>query len=409
MKTYDIAVIGGGAAGLAAAITALRGGTTVLVAEKEARIGKKLLATGNGRCNFTNLYTTKDRYHGTDPGFTVYANEKFSPENNMAFFRSLGVMTKVEDEGKAFPLSLQAAAVLDMLRLEVETRGADLRTGLRITSVKKENGGFLLCSAEETFYAKKVIVAAGGMASPELGGCRFGYDLLGKSGHSCSELAPALVKIKTDNRLTNGLKGIKVEGKISLCRHGEIVGSEEGEILFTEFGVSGPPVLQLSRLLCFEKPEAFTVVIDLLPEFSEEELKNLLKERRTLLTEATLDFFVNGLVQKKVGQMLIKEALGCKLSRSIEGLTDDELFAVARILKGFSLPVWGVLGWKQAQVTAGGILTKDFDEKTMESKLVPGLYAAGEVLDIDGDCGGFNLQWAWASGRLAAESAVKSL
>lgn len=247
------------------------------------------------------------------------------------------------------------------------------------------------------------------MASPELGGCHFGYDLLTAAGHRLGKQAPALVKIKTENRLPNALKGIKVEGVLSLKKRRQIVSSAEGEILFTDYGLSGPPVLELSRVLCFENAEEFTAETDLLPQFSQDELNTLLRERRVLLADASLEYFLTGMVQKKVGMLLLKEALHTKLSRLNGSLSDEELLRITDILKHFALPVKGVLGWKQAQVTAGGILTEDFDGQTMESKLVPGLYAVGEVLDIDGDCGGFNLQWAWASGRLAAESAVDRL
>lgn len=407
---FDIAVIGGGAAGMAAAVTAARRGASVVLLEKEPRLGRKLLATGNGRCNFTNVRTDLSRYHGADVSFAADALEQFSARDNMAFFRSLGVMAKEEERGKVFPLSLQASAVLDMLRLELERKAVCLRTDTRIIGLSAMKKGFRLESQNgERFSAAKVIVAGGGMASPELGGCHFGYDLLREQGHRLSDLAPALVKMKTDNRLPNALKGIKIEGILTLKKKNQRIASAEGEILFTDFGISGPPVLELSRVLCFEKAEDFLAEIDLLPSFTEEELTLLLRERRSLLAETSLEYFLTGMVPKKVGMLLMKEALHTKLSRSSVSLSDEELIWVAHILKHFSLWVKGVLGWKQAQVTAGGILTRDFDRKTMESKLVPGLYAAGEVLDIDGDCGGFNLQWAWSSGRLAAESAVNRL
>ncbi|MBQ2764893.1 MAG: aminoacetone oxidase family FAD-binding enzyme [Firmicutes bacterium] len=403
---YDIAVVGGGAAGLAAAITAARKGARVVIAEKEQRVGKKLLATGNGRCNYSNRFADKSRYHGEESDFMIYANTVYSPEENEVFFRSLGVMTVEEEKGKMFPLSLQAAAVLDMLRLEAERLRIAVKTETTVTELLSRGDGFTVRTKDGAFGAKKVIVACGGMASPELGGTKLGYDLLERCGHSLTKLAPALVKIKTENRLPNALKGIKVEGTLTLKKKGKIVGKEEGEILFTEFGISGPPVLQLSRCLCYENAEDFTAEIDLLPTFAEAELWELLKERRSNLADVTLEYYLTGLVQKKVGQLLLKEALSSKLSRMVGDLSDDELQRIAEILKHFTLQVEGVLGWKQAQVTAGGIRTADFDPKTMESKLVPGLYAVGEVLDIDGDCGGFNLQWAWASGRLAGECAA---
>ncbi|MBQ1251690.1 MAG: aminoacetone oxidase family FAD-binding enzyme [Firmicutes bacterium] len=403
-EVYDIAVIGGGAAGFAAAITAARRGKRVVIAEKEPRVGKKLLATGNGRCNLSNRFAAEKNYHGADASFIRIANERFSPAENVAFFRSLGVMCVEEENGKLFPMSLQAAAVLDMLRLETERLKVAVKTETEVKAVVANKKGFMIKTKDEPFFAEKVIVACGGMASPELGGCSLGYDILKQCGHRVSDVAPALVKIKTENRLPNALKGIKVDGVLTLKRRGKVVGREAGEILFTDFGISGPPVLQLSRHLCFERAEDHAAEIDLLPDFGEEELFDLLKERREVLADATLEFYLNGLVQKKVGQLLLKEALETKLSRLSGDLSDEELRKVTAILKHFTLEVKGVLGWKQAQVTAGGVLTCDFDPATMESRIVPGLYAVGEVLDIDGDCGGYNLQWAWASGRLAGES-----
>lgn len=406
--SYDVAVIGGGAAGLAAAVTAARRGAKVLIAEKEARVGKKLLATGNGRCNFTNIDITGANYHGEDVSFQSYANGVHSSADNIAFFRSIGIPAVTGENGKVFPYSLQASAVLDMFRAETERLGVAVLTDTRILGVKKKADRFLLRTEKQSLEADRVIVACGGKASPELGGCDFGYALLESFGHRLTETAPALVKIKTDNRIPNALKGIKTEGVLTLRRGGKTVGSEEGEILFTDFGISGPPVLQLSRLLCFHNPEEFTAEIDFLPAFEQKDLFDMLCERRELLSSLNLEYFLTGLIQKKTGQLLLKEALNCKLSRMISSLSDGDLQTVVSVLKGFSLEVRGVLGYKQAQVTAGGISVENFNPRTMESRLVPGLYAAGEVLDIDGDCGGYNLQWAWASGRLAGASAAES-
>ena len=409
--TYDVAVVGGGAAGLAAAIACRRQGgeARIVILEKEARVAKKLLATGNGRCNFTNLETKSQRYHGLHRDFQEEANRRFPPLDNIAFFRSLGVMARIGEEGKVYPLSLQAAAVVDLLRAACSILQITVLTGEEVKSVLAEKDGFTLKTASSTLFARKVVAAAGGMAAPELGGGPSGYALLTDLGHRLLAVAPSLVKIKTASRLPNALKGIKVEGLLTLKRGAEILGQEAGEILFAEYGLSGPPVLSLSRQLCFEDAAQFNLEIDFLPDFNQGELFELLKERRQVLATLTLEDFLTGLIQKKTGQLLLKEALGAKLSRNVDGLSDGELKTLCRALKGFPLAVSGTLGWKQAQVTAGGIDVADFAAETMESKLVPGLYAAGEVLDIDGDCGGFNLQWAWASGRLAGESAAKAL
>ncbi len=408
---YDVAVIGGGAAGFAAAIACARqrNQTDIVILEKETRVAKKLLATGNGRCNFTNTENKAQCYHGKDPSFQEAANRRFPPFANIAFFRSLGIMAKTEENGKVYPLSLQAAAVVDLLRAESQRLGIAVFTETAVERITRREEVFLLDTADQPVYAKKVIVAAGGLVAPELGGSRRGYDLLTALGHPLIPLAPSLVKIRTDPRIPNALKGIKVEGALTLKKATAVVGYAAGEILFADYGLSGPPVLHLSRLLCYENPADFSLEIDFLPCFGQEELLALLKERREVLAAQSLEYYLTGLVQKKVGQLLLKEALHCKVSRGVKSLEDHELIKIGRFLKGFPLAVTGTLGWKQAQVTAGGIDVADFCATTMESKLLPGLYAAGEVLDIDGDCGGYNLQWAISSGRLAGESVANAL
>lgn len=408
---YEVAVIGGGAAGFAAAIACAkkRNQTKIVILEKEVRVAKKLLATGNGRCNFTNTENGPGHYHGKTPSFQEAANRRFDPMSDIAFFRSLGIMAKIEETGKVYPLSLQASAVVDLLRAESERLGIVVLTESTVEKISPVKGQFHLTTTTVPVDAKKVIVAAGGMAAPALGGSRWGYDLLTPLGHRLIPITPSLVKIKTDNRIPNALKGIKVEGLLTLKKGDAVVGEEAGEILFADYGLSGPPVLQLSRRLCYENPTDFTVEIDFLPCFSQEELLDLLAERRRILAAQSLECYLTGLVQKKLGQLLLKEALHCKLSREVNSLKDDELKEICRLLKRFPLEVVGTLGWKQAQVTAGGIDVADFSDTTLESRLVPGLYAVGEVLDIDGDCGGYNLQWAFSSGRLAGENVADAL
>lgn len=408
---YDVAVIGGGAAGFAAAITCAkkRDQTKIVILEKEVRVAKKLLATGNGRCNFTNTENGTGHYHGKNPSFQEAANRRFDPKSNIAFFRSLGIMAKIEETGKVYPLSLQASAVVDLLRVECELLGIAVLTETRVEKISPAEGQFTLTTSTVPVDAKKVIMATGGMAAPELGGSRCGYDLLTSLGHRLIPIAPSLVKIKTDNRIPNALKGIKVEGLLTLKKGNAVVGAEAGEILFADYGLSGPPVLQLSRYLCYADPADFTIEIDFLPCFTQEELLSLLAERRSILSAQSLDFYLTGLVQKKLGQLLLKEALHSKLSREVNSLKDNELKEICRLLKRFPFAVAGTLGWKQAQVTAGGIDVADFSDTTLESRLIPGLYGVGEVLDIDGDCGGYNLQWAFSSGRIAGESVAEAL
>lgn len=409
---FDVIVLGGGAAGMAASLTAARAlgqNGRVALLERLDRVGKKLLATGNGRCNFTNMQVTVERYHGRNHIFCYEALQRYHPLSTVQFFRELGVVARVEEHGKVFPFSGQASAVLDGLRLALDQAGVQIITSCPVTQVDKNGAFFYVRGAGQTWRCQRLIVATGGMAAPDLGGHHGGYKLVTAFGHSMVPLFPALVQIKTDNGLTRALKGIKFNGRVSLFDGNDLLDSGSGEILFTDYGLSGPPILQLSRALVDHVFGDMRVVLDFLPEFREDQLRHHLWERRENLAHLTLEYYLAGLVNKKVGQLLLKRRLASPLSRPVVSLTESELAAVAATLKGLSLSVTGTVGWKQAQVTAGGIDTRDFEATTMESKLVDGLYCAGEVLDIDGDCGGYNLQWAWASGRLAGESAAQSL
>ena len=411
---FDLAVIGAGAAGLSAAVEAAQSGASVILLEKQERVGRKLLATGNGRCNFTNMNCSVSHYHGGNPDFTAFANGKFSPGSNRMFMESIGIMSREEEEGKVYPYSLQGSAVLDMLREAALQRGVVILTDTALNEIKKEDNCFLLPLG---YKAEKLIIACGGKASPALGGCESGYGLLKSCGHRLTPLAPALTKIKTGGDFAPKLKGIKIQGTLVLCKkfqkvqniqeENNVIQKESGEILFTDYGLSGPPALSLSRCLCFENYDDFVIKIDFLPEFKDEkEVVSLLKKRQENLKTSNLELFLNGIINKKAGMLLLKQALGTKLSRSVSSLEETELNVIAGALKGFALTVEGTSGWGEAQVTAGGIDTADFNDKTMESRIIPGLYACGEVLDIDGDCGGYNLQWAFAGGRLAAVSAL---
>lgn len=414
-KKIDIAVIGGGASGLAAAISAAKLGTErenplhITILERQDRVAKKLLATGNGRCNFTNIGAEERNYHGRDVGFMIPAMTRFNPLSNIHFFCEMGILPRYEEEGKVYPYSGQASSMVDVLRITAARWGVHTITDCRVDSLRKDESFFHIKCGDQSYRARRIIMATGGMAAPDLGGNGSGYKILTSLGHAQIPLFPSLVQIKTENTLPRALKGIKCKGDVTLKNGSMVLRREHGEILFTEYGLSGPPILQISRCLAENQYENLIVEIDFFPEFSKEKLFDLLKERRRNLSHLTLEHYLTGMINKKTGQLLLKRVLGSPLSRSVSSLNDDDLKRILRALKEFGLAVVGALSWKNAQVTAGGIDTRDFDDTTMESRIVPGLYCCGEVLDIDGDCGGYNLQWAWASGRLAGESAAFSL
>ena len=403
----EVAVIGGGAAGLAAAIAARRAnpGARVVVLEKQARVLRKLLATGNGRCNFTNDAITAARYFGESAGFVAPALARFGTAEAVAFFDTLAVPSVALEKGKIFPMSLQAASVADALRFEAERLGVEVVTDFAVQSARHGKNAFVLNTADgRAMEAMRVIVATGGRAAPELGADESGYALLQAFGHTCTRVTPALCQLKTEKSIVHGLQGVKLDAAVTMQRGGKPVGMARDELLFTEQGLSGAVIFELSTL--WHQYAPLTVQVDFLPDIAPSGLAAMLRRRREQLAHLTMEQFTNGLIHKKLGQALTKLAGVDKLSLPVGMLSDAQIERFARLLKSFAVEVTGPTGFKNAQVTAGGIRTRDFDENTMESRLVPGLYAVGEVLDITGDCGGFNLHWAWASGGIAGEHAA---
>ena len=274
----NVIVIGGGASGLMAAITAAKGGHSVTLLERQARVGRKLLSTGNGRCNLTNLNMGLPYYHGQDAAFIRPAFEALSLDATLDFFHGLGLLTTAEDNGRVYPYSDQAGSVVDVLRFAADAAGVMTRAGFEVTGLKKTKRGFTVLSAEETLPADRVIVCCGGMAGGKLGGTRSGYELLQSLGHSVTKLYPALVQIKTDNTFVKALKGVRANADLRLCRNRDAAAASRGEVQFTDFGVSGPAVFELSRAAATEKGP-LTLHIDLLPQLSTPEIEELLRRR----------------------------------------------------------------------------------------------------------------------------------
>ena len=396
----EIVIIGGGASGMAAAIRAAENSEHhVTLLERQARVGRKLLSTGNGRCNLTNTEAAPACYHGEESGFTVPALTKYTPARVLEFFRGLGLKTVTEYGGRVYPMSDHAGSVLDVLRLGLEQRSVSVCTGVSAVELRRSGKGFLVVTDGEQLRADCVIVACGGCAGSKLGGVMDGYNLLKQLGHSRTALYPALTQLRTVPDYPKALKGIKCDCGLRLMKGDRVLAETSGDVLFTENGLSGTAVFALSRAA--SGSEGLTASLRLFPE-TENELLTELRARRARWQTQPANSILIGTVQSRLGQMLCKYA-GISGGECIGALTDGQLSALARAMTDFRLPVTGVSGFEAAQVTAGGIKTSEFRAETMESRLVPGLYACGEVLDVDGDCGGFNLQWAWASGLLAGE------
>lgn len=413
---YDWIVVGGGASGLFSAAYlshyALKKGNAFrgAVFEKGKRVGAKLAVTGNGTCNISHTPLLPENYHGTDAAFSSYALQAFPPEKSMGFFQKIGVETFVREDGRVYPTCLQASAVLDCLRAELCQNGIEEHCGITVTSIKKQKNLWIVATDQGEFATKSVIVAAGGTAAPSVGGCDNGYRLLTALGCKCITPFPSVVPLKTDTAFIRAIKGIRVNAKVSLCHRDHVCASAYGEVLFTEYGLSGPAILQISRAVGAAKHEqskSFQIRLDLFPQTKFDDLLKQLKARKDLLRERLLEDFFTGFINKRVGQTLVR-ACGLSLSSSVKQLTAEQIERLAKLCKCWNTDVYGTTGFSNAQVTGGGISTADFDPHTMEHRQLRGLYVIGEVLDIDGDCGGYNLQWAWSSAAVASEKILNN-
>ena len=399
-----IGIIGGGAAGMAAALAAAEyQNTSVVLMERQARLGKKLSATGNGRCNLSNLHAAEGGYNGDDPRFSRYAIEQFGPSQTLEWFRSLGLYTVAEPTGKIYPYSDQANSVVDVLRFALDRENIEVLTDFEVLKVKKDQNRFCVTSKDRTLEFDRLIIACGGLAGTKLGGTMAGYKFLRSFGHKCTKLRPALVQVKTSWPGISALKGVRANCRASIYHNGKLHRQSMGEIQFTDFGLSGPVIYEISRDAC-QGPGEWECTLDFLPDMVPEQLLELLARRQN--SRLCAEDLFTGILHNRLGRCLIKEA-GIRANLPICALESDQLSDCAALAKGFTVTLTEPLGMDAAQVTAGGIVTDEFSPETMESRLVPGLYACGEVLDVDGECGGYNLQWAWSSGHLAGLTAGK--
>ncbi len=401
-----IAIIGGGASGMAAALAASENpDAEILLLERQARVGRKLLATGNGRCNLTNLHISPSNYHGEDPGFAWQVISAFSQSETMERFRDLGLYLTAEPSGRVYPYSDQANSVVDVLRFALCRENIRVVTGQEVKRIRKQQGGFRVECGDESHFCEKVIVACGGLAGTKLGGSLSGYRLLRDLGHGVTGLRPTLVQLKSDWSACPSLKGVRANCHVQILKDGTLHSQSTGEVQFTQYGVSGPAIFEVSRDAC-QGGGAWLCRMDFVPELSQDALTAALERRKA--ADLPAQELLTGILHNRLGRVLTAQA-GISLTRPIRELSREELETVCRTVKALTIPLTQPMGMDAAQVTAGGARTAEFDPATMESRLVPGLYACGEVLDVDGDCGGYNLQWAWSSGYVAGRSAGEVL
>lgn len=405
MKT-EIAVIGGGASGLMAAITAKKSGKEVVILERKDRILKKVLITGNGRCNITNVNANISNYFGKNISSVENILNRFTPQDTMDFFNELGIVCNEENRGKVYPLSGQASSVVDALRFEAEKLGIKIETEFYVRKIEKDGFKFRIYSEDrKKIEAGRVIIAAGGQSYPELGSNGSGFELAKELGHSVTKLSPSIVQLKTEKNQVKGLQGIKTDVAVTAYGDNKKICTYDGELLFTDYGISGNVVFNISFVMPLYKNVEFE--IDFMEKFDYNELYEMLKERKRILSHLTMENYFNGMINKKLGQFLSKVSGIEKLSKPVKDLNDSDIRKLCTVLKKYRVKILETTGFKNAQVTAGGVLLDEVNIETLESKIVKGLYFSGEVLDVYGECGGFNLQWAWASGYIAGENAAK--
>ena len=398
MERIQIAIIGGGASGLFLA-TALQQNRKAVLFERGDRVGRKLSATGNGQGNITNLAALETEY------FSVKGKNQLTQDvlkgadvqDLYAYFQNLGVLLSADDRGRVYPASRQASALTDALRFCVAQKGLDVRLSTRIYDREKKDGGFILYAEEgtegheKTFFAEKVVLCVGGKAAKNFGSDGNGYTLAQKFGHTVTPLYPSLVQLKTDVTHTKTLKGIRVnDGGLTAVTSDGARHSLRGDVIFTDYGVSGDAVFRMSAFIADKITAGVRLTVDFLPDITESEIFHSLQCKREAFPELPETELLFGIVNNQIGRAVLKRAKG-------------NLREAARLVKAFDLTVTGSLGFDYAQVTKGGIPLSEVTEN-LESRFAKGLYFTGEILDVDGQCGGFNLQWAYSSAMRVARA-----
>jgi len=402
---YDVIVIGGGASGMISAIAAARKGSRVLILERMDKIGKKILATGNGKCNYTNKNMDPSCYRGENIAICYPVLSHFSYEQTIGFFQELGILPKIK-QGYAYPFSEQASSILDILKLTLAHLQIDISIGTEVLNLTNQDNRYVIKSANQIYYCKKVILATGGTASEKHGSNGSGYILAKNLGHHIVRPVPALTGLKCKGSIFKELAGIRLEAILTLYLDNKAVCTEQGELQMTHYGISGIPTFQLSRYAAYglAKNQEVIVDIDLLPKFSDDDINDYIISQINMAPYKQLEQLFLGLLNKKLNYALIKMT-GLKPKATIDTLTKKACQKLSHLIKQFSVSIVDTNGFSNAQVTAGGVSTQEINYLTMESKLNRNLFIVGELLDIDGRCGGYNLQWAWATGYIAGECA----
>ncbi|MGN0383312.1 MAG: NAD(P)/FAD-dependent oxidoreductase [Eubacterium sp.] len=402
----NIAVIGGGAAGLTAAISAAKCGAAVTIFEHGSRVGKKILSTGNGKCNLTNMVITDSCYRASLPEFPLKVIMNFDQQDTMNFFKELGLSLK-EKNGYIYPSSLQASSVLDMLMYSCEELKVMIIFETHIT-ISKKSDVFIVKSDNDTFYFDSVIIATGGKSAPGTGSDGSGYKIAKSFNHNIIKPLPALTALKSDDKLFKSMSGVRISSTITLYVNKKSIYKDKGEIQLTDYGISGIPVFNASHFAAraLDEGNNVFVLLDLFPEKEFDALMELIIHKALLHPDMNAHNLLNGIINKKVADVILKKS-NIKFTTTAKDFNTYMFETVVRNIKEFNVNIIGTNDFNNSQVTCGGIDVSEINPNTLESLITPNLYFAGEILDVDGICGGYNLQFAWSSGYIAGENAAK--
>lgn len=407
----NVAIVGAGASGMMAAIEAARCGAQVTLFEKSDRVGRKILATGNGKCNLSNLSFDLEQYYCKDKLKLHGMFRQFSVKDTIAFFENMGLMIR-DKNGYLYPYSEQASSVLDTLRIQMENVGVKIISESEITTVtynKGEKSFKIKNTAGQSFSFPKLILACGSPASLKKGEGLSGYRLAEQLGHKIQKVVPGLVQLKTEENYMKALAGVRCQAGIKLYINGQEKAQESGEVQFTDYGVSGIPVFQISRIAAYalETGEKVQICVDFFPNYEESVYKEMIEKRFRAKGTKTLEQFLLGTVNKKINMVMIKQA-GLKPDVKTSDIDEQKVYNLMQQYKDFCIPISQANTIDKAQICAGGVDFTQVTEK-LESKLIDGLFLTGEMLDVDGKCGGYNLQWAWTSGYIAGKNAAGTM
>lgn len=408
---HDLIIIGGGSCGSISAIRAKDLNIDTAILESNDRVCKKLLTTGNGRCNITNEKPFPDRYHSDNDNFPDHIITKYNLDNTLDFFKSIGIYTCTLEAGKMYPISLQASSVVDIIRLNLEERNIPIYYNSKVSSItRRKDGIFEIKAQDEVYTCKRVLICTGGKSYPKLGSDGSGYKLLKPFGHHLITPTPGIVQLKLDYNRLKAITGVKFTSSCCIEVNGEIKKTEFSEILFTDYGISGPGIFQLSRIASKGVLNGDSVNIHVnVTNSSYDELTEFLETHFAVFSHRPICDNLIGIINKKLIPIVLKEA-GLHDIHTITYDVDYKVrYALYNLLTDWKFKVTGTNSFDNAQVTVGGIDTTEVDSHTLQSKLVPGLFIGGELLDVDGDCGGFNLQWAWSSSAAAVDGIYQSL